>query len=296
LSVSRVSRSDKYFDWINTFFFVIVLIVVLYPLYFILIASISSPDQVNAGKVLFFPVDISFDGYMKLLETTKIWLGYRNSIVYAILGTAIGTTAIVMGAYSLSRKDLVGRTLFMILITLTMFFNGGLIPTYLQVKQLGFLDTIWAVILPSAITAFQVIITKTFFEMTIPDELLEAAQMDGCNNTYFFMRIVLPLSLPIVAVIVLFSFVSQWNAYFNALIYLRNNDLYPLQLVLREILIQNQATDLTGGDVNDLLERQRLAELIKYGAIIAASLPLLVMYPFVQRFFVKGIMIGSVKG
>ncbi len=295
-TTSGFHNGDRLFNWTNTFLFAIVAIIVLYPLYFIVIASISSPIRVNAGDVWLWPMDVSFDGYRKLLETTQIWIGYRNTILYTVVGTAVSTAVTILGAYALSRKDLSGRNIIMFLIVLTMFFSGGLIPIYLQVKALGMLNTMWAVILPTSVSAFQIIITKTFYEYTIPKELLEAAQMDGCNNTYFFFRMVVPLSQSIIAVIVLFNFVGHWNAYFNALMYLNNEVKYPLQLVLRDILLQNQAADLSGGDVKDLVERQRFAEMIKYSTIIVASLPLLVLYPFLQKYFVQGVMIGSIKG
>jgi putative aldouronate transport system permease protein len=296
MTTTAASKNDRWFDRLNAAFFAIVLLIVAYPLYFILIASISSPEQVNAGLVWLWPVDVSLDGYKKLLDTSRIWQGYLNTIIYATVGTAISVIVTVLGAYALSRKDLPFRTVILFPIVLTMFFSGGLIPIYLQIKGLNLLDTMWAVILPQTVTAFQLIIARSFFQSTIPDELLEAAQMDGCNNTKFFLKIAAPLSLPIIAVLVLFSFVSHWNAYFNALIYLKNQELYPLQLVLREILIQNQAADLSGGDVLDQLERQRLGEMIKYSAIIVASVPLLVLYPFVQKYFVQGVMVGSIKG
>jgi putative aldouronate transport system permease protein len=289
------STGDKLFDTVNTSFFVILLLIVLYPLYFIIISSFSDPVAVNSGDVWLFPKDVTLKGYFAIFEHEKIWLGYRNSILYTSLGTLINVCLTITGGYALSRKDLAGRNMIVMWIAFTMFFNGGLIPTYLVVKSLGMLDTVWALIIPNAITVYNLIIVRTFFQQTIPDELLEAAGIDGCGNTKFFLQIVIPLSKPIIAVIVLFSAVMHWNAYFPALIYLRDEGLYPLQLVLREILIMNEAQDMAM-DPTELMESQDLAELIKYGVIIVASLPVLVLYPFLQKYFVKGIMIGSIKG
>lgn len=293
--MSNKSFGDRAFDTFNVLFFLIMLFLVLYPLYFMVISSFSDPAEVNAGNVWFYPKGIDFSGYQTIFEHSQLWLGYRNSIVYTALGTALNVLLTITGGYALSRKDLAGRNVFTLLIVFTMFFNGGLIPTYLVVKDLGMLDTMWALIVPNAITVYNLIIVRTFFQQTIPDELLEAANMDGCGNMRFFLKIVLPLSKPIIAVVVLFCAVAHWNAYFPALIYLSKEHLYPLQLVLREILIMSQAQDMAMSP-EDMMDQQNLAELIKYGVIIIASLPVLVLYPFLQKYFVKGIMIGSIKG
>lgn len=292
----KKSRADYLFDYANTTFFLIVLIAIMYPLYFMFISSISSPDSVNAGNVWIFPKDISFEGYLEIFSEHRIWRAYENSIFYTIAGTIVNVLLTVTAGYALSRKDLVGRNVFMIFFIVTMFFNGGLIPTYLLVKKMGMVNTVWALILPNAVSVFQLIIVRTFFQSTISDELLEAAMMDGCSNTRFFFRIVVPLSLPIIAVIVLFNAVAHWNSYFNALIYIRSANLQPLQVVIREILIQNQVQQATNASIEELLEQQKLAELVKYGVVIVSSLPVLVLYPFLQKYFVKGMMIGSVKG
>ncbi|PWW32266.1 carbohydrate ABC transporter permease [Cytobacillus oceanisediminis] len=294
--ITRRSKEDKVFDIINVFLVAIILILVVYPLYFIVIASFSDPNMIYDGKVWLLPKELTFEGYERIFQDSKIWLGYKNSIVYTVVGTIVNVSFTLMAAYALSRKDLYGRNVIMFLFLMTMFFSGGLIPTYLVVKNLGLLNTMWALILPKAVAVWNVIVAKTFFETSIPNELLEAAKMDGCSDAKFFWKIVLPLSKPIVAVMVLFYAVGHWNSYFDALIYLNNENLYPLQLILRNILIQNEASTMMISDLDSLAAKQRVSELIKYGVIIVASIPLLIVYPFVQKYFVKGVMIGGIKG
>lgn len=293
---TRRSKEDKIFDLINIFLVAIMVILVVYPLYFIVIASISNPNLIYEGKVWLLPKDITFEGYLRIFSDSKIWLGYKNSIIYTFVGTLVNVSCTLMAAYALSRRDLYGRNLIMFLFLFTMFFSGGLIPTYLVVKNLGLLNTMWALILPKAVAVWNVIVARTYFQTSIPNELLEAAKMDGCSDAKFFWKIVIPLSKPIVAVMVLFYAVGHWNSYFDALIYLNNEDLYPLQLILRNILIQNEASTQMMSDIDSLAAKQRVSELIKYGVIIVASIPLLVLYPFVQKYFVKGVMIGGIKG
>lgn len=293
---TRRSKEDKIFDLINIFLVAIMVILVVYPLYFIVIASISNPNMIYEGKVWLLPKDITFEGYQRIFSDSKIWLGYKNSIIYTFVGTLVNVSCTLMAAYALSRRDLYGRNLIMFLFLFTMFFSGGLIPTYLVVKNLGLLNTMWALILPKAVAVWNVIVARTFFQTSIPNELLEAAKIDGCSDAKFFWKIVLPLSKPIVAVMVLFYAVGHWNSYFDALIYLNNEDLYPLQLILRNILIQNEASTQMMSDIDSLAAKQRVSELIKYGVIIVASIPLLVLYPFVQKYFVKGVMVGGIKG
>lgn len=290
------SREDKIFDIINITLLSLFLLAVLYPLWFVIIGSISNPDRIFAGDVLFLPKDITFEGYQRIFSDGKIWLGYKNTIIYTVLGTTINIVFTLMAAYALSRKDLYGGKIIMLLLVFTMFFSGGLIPTYLVVKQLGLVNTIWAMILPKAVVVWNLIVAKTFFEMTIPNDLLEAAKMDGCTNFKFFLKIVLPLSKPIIAVMVLFYAVGHWNSYFDALIYLNDEGLYPLQLILRNILVQNDASINMVSDLESYAAQKRVAELIKYGVIIVATIPLLIVYPFIQRYFVKGVMIGGIKG
>lgn len=294
--IKSQSTGDKVFDWVNVILCTAIALTVIYPLYMIIISSISEPDAVLAGEVLLHPVGTTFEGYQRIFADAALWRGYRNSIFYTVLDTSFAVSLTLMGAYALSRKDLYFRNTIMFAIVFTMFFQGGLIPTYLLVRDLGMLDTIWALFVPSAVTVFHIIIVRTFFQSTIPDELLEAAQMDGCSDFRFLFRIVLPLSLPIIAVMILFNAVQQWNAFFPALIYLSDRELYPLQLILRDILIKNAPS---GGMMEDEAlyeEEQRVAALVKYGVIIVASLPVIIMYPFLQKYFVKGVMIGSIKG
>ncbi|MDQ0900643.1 putative aldouronate transport system permease protein [Paenibacillus sp. V4I7] len=294
--ITAKSTADKWFDALNILVLSGFALLILYPLYFVVIASVSEPDQIYAGNVWLWPQGFTLEGYRRILSDPQIWSGYGNSILYAAASALISVFLTIGAAYPLSRKDFYGRNTFMLFFVFTMFFSGGLIPTYLLVKNLGMVNTIWSVILPSAVDAFGIIIARTFFQSTIPDELREAAFMDGCRNTRFLWSVVIPLSKPIIAVLVLFAVVRQWNGFFDALIYLENEKLYPLQLVLRNILIQSQPIGDMISDIDSLLAKQRVSELIKYGVILIAAAPLLILYPFLQRYFVKGVLIGSVKG
>jgi len=290
------SRGDLVFD---IFIFIIMslfMFICLYPLHFILIASVSDPNQVLIGNVLLTPSGFTLDGYARILQDQRIWTGYRNTLLYATIGTTINVTLTLTAGYALSRKDLPGRKWILLVIIFTMFFNGGMIPTFIVVRNLGLLDTMWAMVLPNAVHIWNLMITRSFFETTIPDELHEAASIDGCSTFRFFLQIVLPLSKAIIAVMVLFYAIIHWNTFFAALIYLTSPDRFPLQIILRNILLMNQPDAALVDDAVTLLERQRLSELIKYGVIVVASVPVLAMYPFVQRYFVKGVMIGSIKG
>lgn len=286
---------DRVFDAINTLFLVVAFIIFTYPLIFMLSASFSSTEATVAGKVWLWPVDFTTEGYQAVLRYRGIWMGYRNSIFYASVGTAISVLLTVMVGYALSRKDLKGRGVVTFLFTFTMMFRGGLIPEYLVVRQLGMLDTIWAILIPNALIVFNVIITRTFFQVNIPSELLEASRLDGASDYQFIWHVVLPLSKAIIAVIALFYAVSQWNMYFQALIYLRSQNLFPLQIFLRDALIQNESL-IQGMDVSDQIRLRDLQELMRYAIIIVATVPVLVVYPFVQKYFVRGVMIGAIKG
>ncbi|MGG1554033.1 carbohydrate ABC transporter permease [Paenibacillus ferrarius] len=288
------SKSDKWFNFFNVLFILLGLIIIIYPLYYVVIASFSDPASLQ--NLVFWPEKISLVGYKTIFESKSLWTGYQNSLIYAAAGTSINLLLTIPAAYALSRKDLQGRSILMIVITFTMFFSGGLIPTYLTVKSLGMLDSVWAMIIPNAVGAWNLIIARTFFQSTIPDDLLEAAKMDGCTDITFFWKIVLPLSQALIAIMVLFYGVAHWNSYFNALVYLRDQKLYPLQLVLRSILIENQVQSDMMLDTSSMGDKIRAGELIKYGMIIVAALPMLVLYPFLQKYFVKGVMIGSIKG
>ncbi|MBD0380223.1 carbohydrate ABC transporter permease [Paenibacillus sedimenti] len=294
--ITTKSTADKWFDALNVIMLSGFALLILYPLYFVVIASVSEPDQIYSGSVWLWPKGFTLEGYSRILSDPQIWSGYGNSILYAAASALISVALTVGAAYPLSRKDFYGRNVFMLFFVFTMFFSGGLIPTYLLIKKLGMVDTVWSVILPSAVDAFGIIIARTFFQSTIPDELREAAFIDGCRNTRFLWSVVIPLSKPIMAVLVLFAVVRQWNGFFDALIYLENEKLYPLQLVLRNILIQSQPIGDMVSDIDSLVAKQRVSELIKYGVILIAAGPLLILYPFLQRYFVKGVLIGSVKG
>ncbi len=289
------SRTDKIFDFFLYTISTIIVIVMLYPMYFIVIASFSNPADVSAGNIVLLPKGITFKGYQKLLEYSQLWVGYKNTILYAALGTVISLVVNVPTAYALSRKDLCGRKLFTVFYLIPMFFTGGLIPTYLIVNDFGLLDNFWVMVLPFSVITYYIIVARTFFNNSIPGDLWEAAQIDGCGNLGFFFQIVIPLSKAVLAVIALWTAVGQWNSYFNALIYLRNPDLQPLQLVLRNILISNQTiSSMSTGAA--AVEAKQMADLIKYAIIVVSSAPIMCMYPFVQKHFNQGVMLGSLKG
>ncbi|WP_339183378.1 carbohydrate ABC transporter permease [Oceanobacillus sp. FSL W7-1293] len=294
--MKRFTLSDRGFDWINTIFLLIILVLIVYPLVFVLSASISDPQAVSSGRMWLWPVDITFKGYERVFANDAIWLGYKNTIIYTFVGTAIHLFVLLPCAYALSRKELMAKKLILWFILFTMLFNGGLIPTYLVVQSLGMLDTMWAIIIPNVVGAWSILVARAFFQQSIPDQLVEASKIDGASDFYIFIRVVLPLSLPIIAVMALFHAVNLWNQYFNALIYLSDRDKYPLQLILREILVVNQMQlNDPGGSAESLVDQVKTAGLIKYAVIIVSSLPLLLVYPFVQRFFVQGVLIGSIK-
>ncbi|ANS73871.1 sugar ABC transporter permease [Paenibacillus yonginensis] len=286
---------ERWFDVIVYLIAAMIIMLVLYPLLFVVSASFSDPARVLSGEVWLLPKGANLEAYNNILHNEQIWIGYRNSILYTVVGTLINIMMTLLAAYPLSRPDLPGRKGLMLIITLTMFFSGGLIPSYLLVKSLGMVDTMWALIIPGAISTYNLIVMRTYFQSSIPWELQEAAHIDGCSNWRLLISIILPLSKPILAVMVLFYAVGHWNAFFNALIYIRSERLYPLQLILREILMISQSAGVDGGNVG-MEEKILLSESIKYAVIIVSSLPVLIMYPFVQRHFVKGVMIGSIKG
>lgn len=291
----KKSRADRLFDFFLYLIAAVIILLVLYPMYFILIASISNPSEVSAGNILFLPKGINFKGYKKLAEYSQLWVGYKNTILYTLLGTAVSLVLNIPAAFALSRRELYGRKIFTIVYLIPMFFTGGLIPTYLIVKDFGLLDNFWVMVLPFSVITYYIIVARTFFNNSIPGDLWEAAQLDGCGNLGFFFRIVLPLSKAVIAVIALWTAVGQWNSYFNALIYLRSPELQPLQLVLRNILISNQTIGsmATGAAA---VEARQMADLIKYAIIVVSSVPIMCLYPFVQKYFNQGVMLGSLKG
>lgn len=298
----RESKGDKIFLGFTYAYLCVALVVVLYPLIYILSASISNPTAVNTGEMWLFPKEITFAGYELVFNNPAIWNGYLNTIIYTVLGTALNLVVTLPAAYALSRSDFVGRGWFMGFILLTMFFNGGLVPTYLVVKNLGLVNTMGALILPVAASVWNIVVARTFFQSTIPKELQEAAHIDGCTNLRLFWKIVLPLSAPIIAVMALFYGVGHWNSYFSSLIYLNSESKYPLQMVLRQILVlQEMSAETTGAAMNAdtaalMSSKAETASLIKYGLIVVSTLPIIAVYPFLQRYFVQGVMIGSVKG
>jgi len=290
------SKDDFIFDLVNYILLFIVLGVILFPLIFIISASFSSPEAVNTGKVILLPREVTIEGYQRIFRDSRIWQGYGNTILYTVVGTAINVVMTVMAAYPLSRKDFYGRKLFTFMITFTMFFSGGLLPTYILISNLKLINTFWVMVIPNAIAVWNVIITRTYFQHNIPDEMLEASKLDGCNNIKFILKIVIPLSAPIIAVITLYYAVNHWNQFFQALIYLNDEKRYPLQLILRSILIQNEMSMQMMDDIQSAVDQQRIAEVIRYGVVIVASVPVLCLYPFLQKYFIKGVMVGSLKG
>lgn len=293
---NKLTRRDKVFNFVNISIVTLFFLAVLFPLIYVVSASFSDPNKVIQGRVWLWPVGFNLEGYKAVFDNPRVMSGYLNSFIIMVGGTAVNVVMTILAGYPLSRKDFPDRHLLMGLFVFTIMFSGGLIPTYILVKNLGLIDTRWALILPTAIGVWNAIIVRTYFQTTIPGDLLEAAQMEGCNEFHFLWKIVIPLSGPIIAVITLFYAVGHWNQFFQALLYLKDEAKYPLQIVLREILVENTITDMSSMDVESQLLRQRLRELLKYSLIIVASAPLLMIYPFIQKYFVKGIMIGSLKG
>jgi len=289
------SFGDRIFLGIIYALLFIVLISILYPLVYIVSASFSSGDAIRSGRVWLLPVEPTLRGYEAIFNNPDVISGFMNTFIYTVLGTSIAVVLTIALAYPLSKNSFVGRKLIMVLLVVTMLFDGGLIPYYLTVKSYNMLDTIWAMVIPGAIGIWQVIIARTFFQMTIPDELSEASELDGCSDIRYLWSIVIPLSKPIIAVLVLMYAVSHWNAYFDALIFLKSKDKFPLQLILREILILNSVDSMTT-NMEELQAKQDLSQLLKYSLIVISTGPILLFYPFIQKYFVKGMLIGSVKG
>ena len=290
---------DKIINIIATLLALVVLIVTLYPLIFVVSASFSDPVEITAGNIVLLPRGFTLDGYKLVFEDDSIWIGYRNTIFYTIFGTVLNMVFTIPCAYALSRRDLKGRSAIMKIFTFTMFFGGGMIPTYFAMKSFGFLNTIWSMLFPGLVGVSNLIIARTYFANSIPWELQEAALIDGCSNTKLLLRIILPLSGPIIAVLTLYYMVGHWNAYFNALIYLTKQQLFPLQLFLRNILMVDQSAELLAADpetLNDYMYRLQLKQSMQYGLVVVSTLPMLILYPFMQKFFGKGVMIGAIKG
>ncbi len=290
----RLGFGDKVFYTINALFLGLMALIVIYPLYFIVIAAISDPDAVLGGKVVLYPVQITMDGFKRILQEKSIWTGYLNTIIYTALTVVLSLAVTVPAGWALSRKTVPGKKLWMIYFIIPMFFGGGLIPFYNVMSSLGLVGSMWSVILPSILSVWNLFMTKTFFESSIPDGLVEAAKIDGAGEYRIFTSLVLPLSKAILAVMALYYAIGQWNSYFNAMIFLQDEAKYPLQLVLKEILIASEST--MGGSGETILEQYRMANQIKYVSVIVSSVPVLLLYPFVQKYFSQGVMIGSLKG
>lgn len=293
------SRDDRAIDMLANVLAALVLIITLYPLIFVVNASFSNPDEIVAGRVGLLPKGLTVDGYKLIFEDKDVWIGYRNTLFYTGFGTLLNMCFTIPAAYALSRRDLKGRRFIMLLFTFTMFFSGGMIPTYFAMKAFGLLNTIWAVLVPGLVSVGNMIIARTYFSSSVPWELQEAALMDGCSNTRLLLSVVLPLSMPILAVLTLYYMVGHWNAYFSALIYLTDKELFPLQVFLRNILLLDQSAEMMSHDPEaalDMIYRLRLKESMKYGLVVISTIPILMLYPFMQGFFAKGVMLGALKG
>lgn len=292
----RDTGSDRVFLTVTYVLLVGFTLSVLYPLIFVLSASVSSGSALSSGEVVFWPVGFNLEAYQAILDSPRLVRGFLNSVLYTVGGAVIGTGLTLLAGYTLSRDDLPFRRILMFFFLIPTLFSAGIIPTYMIVQDLGLLDSVWAVLLPGAMNVFNMIITMTFYKLNVPKEVLEATQVDGATDFAFFFKVALPLSKPIIAVNLLFYGIGQWNSWFNALLYLSNPDLFPLQLVLREILTQSQVNpEQIGGNVAELLRRQELFDKLKYALIVVAMIPPLIAYPFVQKHFVKGALIGSLK-
>lgn len=290
-----VSKADRIYYIVIDTFLILMLLAILYPLYFIVIASISDTDAIFNGEVFLYPIGFNLKGYAALFENRMIWTGYLNTIWYTLLGTAINIAVTIPAGWAISRKELPWRKFITTYFIITMFFGGGLIPFYLLVSDLGLLDNPLSVILPYGVSVWNMFMVNAFYSSSVPDEILEAAEVDGSGTIRTFFSIVIPLSKPIIAVMVLFYAVAHWNNYFSALIFLSEQKYFSLQLVIREILIMTESAGGSAGDAGTILEQAKLANSIKYSSIIVSTLPILVLYPFVSKFFEKGVMIGALK-
>ena len=292
----KLCRQDKIYYAVMGVLVTIFMVLVLYPLIYIVSSSFSSGTAVTTGKVVLWPVDFSLQGYKEVFANEDILVGYRNTIFYTVVGTFINVCITLVTAYPLSRRDFAGRNFFSFLFSFTMMFGGGIVPSYLLLKDLHMLNTVWALLIPGALSVYNMLVMKSFMQNSIPTELLEAAQIDGCSDARYFFKILVPLSKASIAVIALYYAVGHWNAFFNALMYIHDRELIPLQLVLREILVSNKM-DMSMVTDPELMEAKNgMADLLKYALIVVSTVPILCVYPFVQKYFVKGVMIGSVKG
>lgn len=298
MSTIRMSRGDKLFSVLDIIILSLVMLIVAYPIFYVVIASFSDPIAISEGRVLFLPVSLTLENYQAVLRYSQLWRGYANSIFYTITATSLNLVLTLLMALPLSEKNLPLKKLFTGLLTFTMLFSGGLIPSYLLMRSLGFINTVWALIIPGGITVYNVIVTRTFLENTIPHELREAARIDGCSDFRLLINIVVPLSGAIIAVMSLFYGTAHWGTYFNAMVYIRDSKLYPLQVVLRNILLLNSADNemIESFDPEMAAHMEALKNSLKYSIIVFATAPMIMIYPFVQKYFVKGVMVGSLKG
>jgi len=287
--------SDHIFDVFNTIILILFSLIVLYPIIVVVSSSFSSPNALMAGKVLFAPVDPTLDGYRAVIHHPDIWTGIKNSIFYTVVGTVINLVVSVLAAYPLSRKDFTSRGWISLFFAFTMWFGGGLIPTFLLIKDMGLYNTRAVMLIPLAMNVWNMIIVRTYFQSNISDDLLEVAKIDGCSDIRFLTKIVVPLSKPVLAVVALYYAVANWNIYAHAYIYINKPELQPIQVVLRDILLLNSTQEISV-DVTKMGKSEQLSELLKYSLVVVASIPMILIYPFVQKHFVKGIMVGSVKG
>ena len=292
----RLSTGEKIFYASSYALVTFLALIVLYPLIYIVSASFSSASAVSTGKVILWPVDLSVEGYKRVFADKDIWLSYGNTIFYTLVGTSINVALTLICAYPLARRDLPYKGFFTFLFSFTMMFSGGMIPSYLLIRDLGLLNTRWAVLMPGALAVYQMIVTRTFIQSTIPHELLEATQVDGCNDVRFFFQFVLPLSKAVIAVIAMQYAIVHWNDYFNAFLYLSKEELYPLQIVLRRILVMSQIAASDASDPDLAAAMVGMSDLLKYALIVVATAPILCVYPFIQKYFVQGVMVGSLKG
>lgn len=289
----KIATSDLIFDSMVILLSILILSIIAYPIYFVMIASVSNPALVSTGKVILYPKEINFFGYEQVLQNKKIWTGYRNTIFYAGAGTALNLIVTLPAAYALSRKEFAARKILNFFFVFTMFFSGGLVATYLVIKEVGMINSKWVFMIPFCVNVYNMIIARSFFESSLPEELREAAVLDGCGHFQYFIKIVLPLSKAVVSVVALYYLVAHWNDFFTGLLYIHKEQLLPLQNVLRSILLISQ-TGGNGGAGATL--QQSYADQIKYAVIIVSTLPVIIIYPFIQKYFEKGVMIGAIKG
>jgi len=287
--------ADHIFRVFTYVFCILSIIVISIPIIFIVAASFSTPQALLSAQVFLWPVDFNLEGYIRVFQHNMLMRSFWNSIQYTVVGTIINISMTLLAAYPLSRKDLGAGKFIMLMFVFTMLFNGGMIPTYMLIFNLGMIDTFWVMVVPGAITVWNLIITRTYFRHTLPDEMLESATLDGCNDFMFLMKFAIPLAAPIIAVNILLYAVAHWNSFFPALLYLRTNTRFPLQLILREILILDAVGALTT-DIREMVERQEMRFLLQFSTIVVGTIPVMVLYPFIQRYFVKGIMVGAIKG